>query len=161
MDGVTVRTATDADAAAIAAIYAPVVRDTHVSFEVDPPTAEEVAARMARAVLPWLVWDDEGVAGFAHAGPFRDRAAYRWTAESSVYVAPARRRRGIGTALAQALLDRLQEAGYRSVMGVVALPNPASEGLLETFGFRRVGVVEEAGFKLDRWWDVALWQRRL
>lgn len=101
------------------------------------------------------------MAGYGYAGPFRDRPAYRWTTEASVYVDPSSRGRGIGRRLGTALLDALEEAGYRSVVGVVALPNPASEALLTRLDFRRVGVLRSAGFKLDRWWDVALWQKEL
>jgi len=157
-----VRDATPDDASSICSIYAPIVRDTHVSFEIEPPTVEEIGRRMDSAPVPWLVWDSEGeVAGFASAGRFRERAAYRWTAETSVYVAPGTRRRGIGRGLCRAMLDRLRAAGYRSAVGVVALPNPASERLLETLCYRRVGTLAEAGFKLGRWWDVELWQHDL
>jgi L-amino acid N-acyltransferase YncA len=150
------------DAAAIRSIYAPIVRETHISFEIDPPSEAEIRRRLADAPVPWLVWESEGtVVGYASAGRFRERPAYRWTAEASIYVAPDARRRGIGRSLCRGILDRLRDAGYRSTVGVVALPNPASEGLLETLGFRPVGVLREAGFKLDRWWDVGLWQRDL
>jgi phosphinothricin acetyltransferase len=116
---------------------------------------------MKAAPVPWLVAEEEKVVGFASAGPFRARPAYRWTAEASIYVAKAARRRGVARGLGEAILERLRVAGYRSAIGVVALPNPASEGLMKALGFRPVGVIHDAGFKLDRWWDVALWQRGL
>lgn len=157
-----IRDADPEHASAIRSIYAPLVRDTHVSFETEPPSEMEVRRRMEVAPVPWLVWESDGkVAGFASAGRFRERAAYRWTAEASVYVAPAARRRGIGRGLCEAMMDRLRDAGFRSAVGVVALPNPASEQMLETLGFRCAGVLHEAGFKLERWWDVSLWQRSL
>lgn len=117
---------------------------------------------MESSPLPWLVHESEGrVDGFASAGPFRSRAAYRWTAETSLYVAEAARRRGVGHSLGEAILERLKSANYRSAVGIVALPNPASERLLTSLGYRQVGVLRDAGFKLDRWWDVALWQRHI
>jgi phosphinothricin acetyltransferase len=139
------------------------VRDTHISFEIDPPTLEEILRRMTSSPVPWLVGEGEGgtIVGFASAGPFRSREAYRWTAETSVYVAESVRRRGFGRGLGEAILEQLRSAKYRSAVGIIALPNPASEGLMEALGYRRVGVLRDAGFKLGRWWDVALWQRPL
>lgn len=116
---------------------------------------------MDSAPVPWIVADEGGVVGFASAGPFRSRAAYGRTAEASIYVAESVRLQGVGRALGEAILEKLRSAGYHSVVGVVALPNPASERLLEALGFRSVGTIREAGFKLDRWWDVQLWQRVL
>ena len=156
-----IRVAGAADAPAIQAIYAPIVRDTHISFEIEPPSVDEIRRRIETAPVSWLVRDEDPIVGFASAGPFRARPAYRWTAEASVYVAEGARRRGAGRELGAAILDTLRDAGYHSVMGVVALPNPASESLLQALGYERVGVIKEAGFKLDRWWDVALWQREL
>jgi len=138
------------------------VRDTHISFEIELPSEDEIRRRLEAAPVAWLVYELGGkVAGFASAGRFRERAAYRRTAEASIYVSPAARRRGVGRGLCEAILDRLRDAGYHSAVGVVALPNPASERMLETLGFRHVGVLREAGFKLGRWWDVGLWQRDL
>jgi phosphinothricin acetyltransferase len=157
-----IRPATPRDAPAIHAIYAPIVSSTHISFEVEPPSVEDLRRRMDAAPIPWLVRESsDGIAGFASAGPFRERAAYRWTAEMSVYVAERARLRGVGRALGGALLERLRRGGYRSAVGVVALPNLASEGLLRALGFHPVGLIREAGFKLDRWWDVQLWQHVL
>lgn len=155
-----IRAATAADSGAIHAVYAPIVRDTHISFEVEPPSEEEIRRRIVASPVPWLVREMEGeIVGFVSAGPFRARAAYRWTAETSIYVAEHARRRGVGRDLGEAILERLRSDRYRSAIGVVALPNPASEGLLNALGFRSVGIIRDAGFKLDRWWDVELWQR--
>jgi phosphinothricin acetyltransferase len=154
-----IRPAAPRDVPAIHAIYAPIVRETHISFETEPPPEEEIRRRMEAAPIPWLVRESAGeIVGFASAGPFRERAAYRWTAEMSIYVAERARLRGMGRELGGALLERLRVGGYRSATGVVALPNPASEGLLRALGFRPVGILREAGYKLDRWWDVQLWQ---
>lgn len=157
-----IRPATPGDVPAIRSIYAPLVVATHISFEVEPPSKQELRRRMDAAPIPWLVRESEdGIDGFASAGVFRDRAAYRWTAEMSVYVAERARLRGVGREVGEAMLDRLRAAGYRSVVGVVAMPNPASEGLLRGLGFRPAGILREAGYKLGRWWDVQLWQRAL
>lgn len=157
-----VRPARPDDAEAIAAIYAPLVHRSHVTFETEPPSAAELRRRIRDEppAYPWLVHDEAGaVTGYGCAAPFRPRAAYRWTVEASIYVEPSRRGRGIGAALGRALLEELAGRGYRSAVGVVALPNPASERLLQGLGFERVGILREAGFKLDGWWDVALWQK--
>lgn len=122
-----VRPAREDDAGAIAMIYAPIVRDSHATFETEPPPEEAIRERIREAGRnrPWLVWEERGrVAGYGYAGPFRDRPAYRWTMEASVYVDPASRGRGVGRRLGTALLAALEEAGYRSAVGVVALPNP-------------------------------------
>lgn len=158
----TIRPAREDDADAIVAIYAPLVRDSHVTFETEPPTEAEVRARIRDAAYPWRVLEDgDGVAAYGCGSVFRARPAYRRTVEASVYVDPARRGRGVGTALGGALLEVLAGAGFHSAVGVVALPNSASEALLRRLGFRRAGVLREAGFKLERWWDVAIWQRAL
>lgn len=157
-----IRIAGPTDAGAIHAIYAPIVRHTHISFELEPPSLEQMQERLASSPVPWLVREEAGgtIAGFASAGPFRSREAYRWTAETSVYVTESARRRGVGRGLGEALLEQLRSARYRSAVAIVALPNPASEGLMHALGYRQAGLLRDAGFKLDRWWDVALWQRR-
>lgn len=150
-----IREATSDDAAAIAAIYAPLVKDTIVSFEEEPPSAEEMAERIA-ASHAWLVAEEDGeVVGYAYAARFHPRAAYRWSAEVSIYLAPEARGRGIGKRLVADLLDRLGAMGFVNAFGGTALPNPASERLLEAFGFKQVALWEHAGFKFDAWHDVS------
>jgi phosphinothricin acetyltransferase len=157
-----VRSATPRDVPGIGAIYGPIVVASHISFEIDPPSEAELGRRMAEAPIPWLVGESGGeVVGFASAAPFRERAAYRWTAEMSIYVAETFRRQGLGRELGEALLARLRAGRFRSAVGIVALPNPSSEGLLQALGFRPAGILREAGYKLGRWWDVQLWQRAL
>jgi phosphinothricin acetyltransferase len=159
-----IRDATAADAAACAAIYAPYVTGTAISFEAEPPTAAEMAERIAQAQLrhAWLVLDDGGpVAGYAYGGPFMARAAYRWSCSVSVYLAPDRHRRGHGRALYAALLDRLSARGYRTALAGITLPNEPSERLHRALGFQPVGVYREVGWKHGAWRDVAWLQRPL
>ncbi|HUB05274.1 MAG TPA: arsinothricin resistance N-acetyltransferase ArsN1 family B [Solirubrobacteraceae bacterium] len=152
------------DAGAIAAIYAPFVTDTAVSFEDVPPSADEMASRIERLTVthPWLVAEDRGeILGYAYACPHRERAAYRWATEVTVYVDPRHHRRGAGRALYEALLAALADQGYRTALAVIGLPNDASVGLHEACGFQPVGVLRRIGFKFDRWWDVGWWQLEL
>src|SRR3954470_17222593 len=121
-----VRTATEADAAACAAIYAPYVTDTVISFETEPPTNAEIARRIA-AAHEWLLLEDQGrVVGYAYATTFHPRAAYRWACEVSVYLEPGRRRTGAGRALYEDLLARLTARGFRTAIAGMTLPNDAS-----------------------------------
>jgi phosphinothricin acetyltransferase len=154
----------DRDAAACAAIYAPYVRDSAVSFEEAVPSAEQLAARIARiaATHPWLVCERDGnVVGFAYGVPHRERAAYRWAADVSVYVDPAWQRRGIGRALYAALLSRLRAQRLHVACAGITLPNAASVGLHESLGFELVGIYRGIGWKAGAWRDVGWWQLRL
>lgn len=161
---VELRSALRADAAAMLAIYAPVVERTAISFELAPPGEAELAARVeaVQRSLPWLVCaEGEGVLGYAYAGPFRARPAYRWTVESTVYVHAGQRRRGVARALMTALLGLLELQGLRTVVAGIALPNEASAALHEALGFTHAGTFRSVGHKLGRWWDVGFWQRGL
>jgi phosphinothricin acetyltransferase len=159
-----VRLAHAGDAESIAAIYGPYVRDTAISFEVEPPTADEVRTRL-RTVLahaPSLVCERDGaVVGYAYAGRFHARAAYQWTVETTLYVGSADHRRGVGSALYAALLDALRTQGFRAAVGVIALPNPASVRFHERFAFRRVGVLPDVGWKHGEWRDIGWWRLEL
>lgn len=151
------RIATPADAADVAAVYAPVVRDTVISFEAEPPDAAEMARRI-RATLParpWLVAERGGVViGYAYAGPHRARAAYRWAVETSVYVAGEARGAGVGRALYARLLAVLRAQGFAVAVAGVTLPNEASLALHRSFGFEDVGVYRGIGYKAGAWQDV-------
>lgn len=163
-EALVVRAARAEDADAVAAIYAPVVRDTVISFESEPPSPDEMRARMLRHAdrLPWLVGEREGeVVGYAYAAPYRERDAYRWSVEVSVYVDSRRHRSGVGRKLYEELFARLRELGYRNTYAGITLPNPASVGLHESLGFRPVGVYEKVGYKNGGWHDVGWWQRAL
>ncbi len=160
----TIRMATSDDAAACAAIYAPSVTDTAISFEMEPPSADEMARRMSEymEVAPWLIYESDGkVLGYAYGSKFRPRAAYRWCVEASTYLTPEVQSRGIGTRLGRLLIELLRLQGFQSVYSVIALPNPASERLSEKLGMKRVGVLPKSGFKLGSWHDVAQWHMEL
>jgi L-amino acid N-acyltransferase YncA len=157
----TIRSAEESDAPGIAAIYASYVRDTAVSFEVEPPTAEIMRRRIATTLEthPWLVAEHGGESvGFACAGKHSERAGYRWTVDVTVYVSGARRHAGVGRALYAALLDVLRRQGFRSAFAEIVLPNPGSVRLHETAGFRPVGVHHDVGFKLGSWRDIGYWR---
>ena len=159
-----VRDATADDAAACAAVYAPYVTDTAISFEDVPPSAGEMARRIAAAQErhAWLVLEDDGVVvGYAYGGPFRARTAWQWSCEVSVYVEGGRRRTGGGRALYAALLERLADRGYRVAVAGMTQPNEASAGLHRAMGFEPVGVHRRIGWKFGRWHDVAFAQRAL
>jgi L-amino acid N-acyltransferase YncA len=163
--GLAVRlTEPERDAAAVAAIYRTAVEGSHISFEEQAPTQSEMAERM-RSVLartPWLVAEvDRDVIGYAYASPHRDRAAYRWSVDISVYVAERHRGEGIGRALYDALLAYLRRQGFVNVYAGIALPNPGSIALHESIGMRLIGTYERVGFKLGRWHDVAWYGLRL
>ncbi|GAB2484818.1 GNAT family N-acetyltransferase [Jatrophihabitans fulvus] len=159
-----IRDATVDDAAACAAVYAPYVRDTPITFELDAPDADEFARRITAAQRrwAWLVAERDGrVVGYAYGGSFKERAAYRFACEVSVYLDTGLRRTGLGRALYQALFPRLAERGYRTAVAGMTLPNPASEGLHRALGFEPVGTYRRIGWKHDQWHDVAWMQRDL
>jgi L-amino acid N-acyltransferase YncA len=160
---VNVRDATSADAAACAAIYAAYVHDTVITFETDPPSEAQMAARIAAAqqTHAWLVLEDRGVVGYAYGTAFKARAAYRFACEVSVYLEPGRRRTGSGRELYEALFERLAERGYRMAVAGMTLPNAASVGLHTALGFEPVGTYRRIGWKHNRWHDVAWMQRSL
>jgi phosphinothricin acetyltransferase len=155
-DAVHIRTAQASDAAACAAIYAPYVLGSAISFEEHPPSADEMAARIAASHM-WLVAESgDAIAGFAYGGRHMQRAAYRWAAEVSVYVDAAHQRRGIGRSLYAALIPALKNAGFCTLCAGVTQPNAASNALHESFGFAPIGTYTRIGFKHGRWHDV-LW----
>jgi phosphinothricin acetyltransferase len=162
--GPRIRLATEDDAADCLAIYAPLVLTTAISFELEPPSLEEMRRRIRSTLegTPWLVAEDGGrVWGYAYAGPFRARPAYQWTTEATVYVHPQHRGKRVGRALYTSLLALLRSAGYRNVVGGITLPNPSSVALHETLGFRPMGAIKAAGFKHGGWHDVGFWQTEL
>jgi L-amino acid N-acyltransferase YncA len=158
---VTIRACTNADAAAITEIYNRYVRETVVTFEETPVAVEEMARRIADvgACFPWLAWDDGGtVVGWAYATAWKARSAYRFSVETTVYVAGSHHGRGIGAALYDALIAELRARKFHSAVGGIALPNPASIALHEKLGFRKIAHFTEVGRKFGRWVDVGYWQ---
>jgi phosphinothricin acetyltransferase len=155
------RLATVRDAADIAAIYAPYVRDTIVSFETEPPDAAEIATRVERIgrQYPWVVACSGGrVVGYAYACENRSRLAYRWSVDTAVYVDPSVQGRGVGRALYAELFKVLRAQGYVNAFAGIALPNAASVRLHEAMGFSLIGVYRNVGYKLGAWRDVGWWQ---
>ncbi len=151
------RLATAADGAAVAAIYAPYVRDTAISFELRPPDAETMAGRIAATLerTPWVVAEVDGVVrGYAYAGRFRDRPAYDWTAESTVYVDRDRQGAGLGRATMRSVIAILRLQGFHVVVAGVTPPNPRSVALHRSLGFEPVGRFDGVGWKAGRWHGV-------
>jgi phosphinothricin acetyltransferase len=161
----TLRLVNEGDAEAILSIYAPFCRNTAVSFETEPPTVEQMRMRIARTVkaLPWLVCerDDGAILGYAYASRHRERAAYCWAVDVSVYVREGLRRRGLGRALYTALFEVLRLQGYYTALAATTVPNSGSIGLHQAMGFQPVGICRNIGFKCGAWRDVAWWQLAL
>jgi L-amino acid N-acyltransferase YncA len=159
-----IRLATADDADAVQGIYAPIVRDTAISFEVDPPSVAEMRQRILDTLVqwPWLVCERDGeVVGYAYAGKHRVRAAYQWSVDVSVYIHERARRRGVGRALYSALLRMLVPQGFYNAYAGITLPNASSVGLHEGCGFEPLGVYRGVGYKLGAWHDVGWWQLSL
>lgn len=157
-----IRAVTPADAAAISTIYSHYVLHTTISFEEEPVDANAMAQRIGASKLPWLVYEEHGeVLGYAYASPWRVRPAYRYAVESSVYLAPGATGRRLGQQLYRRLFEALRQLGLHTVIGGIALPNPASVALHESMGFHPVAHFEEVGWKQQRWVDVGYWQLKL
>ena len=160
-----VRASTTEDATALAEIYGHHVLNGFGTFEEVPPSVQDMAARRQAIVergLPYLVAEAAGrVLGFAYAGPFRPRAAYRYTVEDSVYIAPDALGRGVGKALMEALIARARALGKHVMIAAIDAGNPASLALHKTLGFREVGLLPQVGMKFGRWLDLAFLQLTL
>ena len=160
-----IRTATTDDAPAIAAIYAPIVRETAISFELEPPTVDEMGTRIATTLqrFPWLVSLDASgrVSGYVYASKHRERAAYQWSVDVTAYVRSDARGQGIGKQLYKSLLEELKTLGYAQAFAGIALPNAASVALHESMGFEPLGIYRKVGYKLNAWHDVGWWQRSI
>jgi phosphinothricin acetyltransferase len=159
-----IRRATAGDAAAIAAIYNPYIRDTVITFEEEAVSEAEMADRIAEKLErhEWLVGESGGrIVGYAYYGSFRSRAAYARTVEATVYLERAAIGRGFGRALYGELIARARSGGFSEMIGGIALPNAASVALHERCGFVRVGLFPRVGYKLGRFVDVGFWQRSL
>ncbi|TAL89468.1 MAG: N-acetyltransferase family protein [Rhodanobacter sp.] len=159
-----IRTAHDDDAAAIHAIYAPSVSGGVATFETVLPGVDVMRERIRSRLqhYPWLVWKEAGeVLAYAYAGRFRERAAYDWIAETSIYVRADAYRRGIARRLYGVLLEVLRLQGITQAVGVITLPGTVSVAMHEALGFSAAGVWQKCGYKLGQWWDVGVWQKEL
>jgi phosphinothricin acetyltransferase len=159
-----IRIARDEDAAVIHAIYAPSVTSGVATFETELPGVAAMRERIRVRLqhYPWLVWEEEGdVLAYAYAGRFRERAAYDWIAETSIYVRDDAHRRGIARRLYGALLGAMRLQGMTQAVGVITLPGTASVAMHEAMGFSAAGVWRQCGYKLGQWWDVGVWQKEL
>ncbi|WP_049970961.1 arsinothricin resistance N-acetyltransferase ArsN1 family B [Haladaptatus cibarius] len=160
----TIRRAEVDDAPQITSIYAPIVRDTIISFETTPPNEKEMASRIRNTLpnYPWLVCEHEGdICGYAYATNHRTREAYQWSVDVSVYVHDSYRRSGIGRGLYESLFALLRKQGFYNAYAGIALPNPASVSLHESLGFEQVGTYEAVGYKHGAWHDVGWWHLQL
>ncbi|MBN9076428.1 MAG: GNAT family N-acetyltransferase [Rhizobiales bacterium 65-79] len=161
----TIRAARETDLDRITEIYADAVRHGTASYELEPPTREEMGARFAALAgkgFPYIVAEDGdgGILGYAYAGPFRPRPAYRFVVEDSIYVAPEAKGRGLGLQLLQALVGEVKRLGFRQIIAVIGdgTPESASVRLHEKMGFRHSGRLEGTGYKRGRWLDTAFMQ---
>lgn len=158
-----IRAATANDAAAVASIYAPYVRDTVISFEEAPPSVAEMRERITATLCayPFLLFEEKGdVVAYAYASRHAERAAYRWSCDVAIYAAAHAHRRGIGRALYGELLATLARQGIHAAYAGITLPNEKSVGLHEAMGFQHVGNYREVGFKGGAWRDVG-WRQRV
>lgn len=156
-----IRSSIPDDAGQIAAIYNHYVANTIATFEEDPVSVAQMRDRIesGSARYPWLVATrGQATVGYAYAGQWKSRSAYRNSVETTVYVAPTALRQGVGSELYSALLGELRHRRFHCALGLIALPNPASVALHENLGFSRVAELEEVGWKMGRWVDVGIWQ---
>ena len=161
---IAIRVARPSDAAAIATIYMPYVTDTVISFEMAPPDKAEMANRLAKTLarFPWLVAESDGeVVGYAYAEQLRDRPAYRFTCENSIYVRADRVGQGLGKALLRELCERCESLGFRQMIAVIGGGEPSSIALHQSCGFEVVGRLSSVGWKKGRWLDTVYMQRAL
>jgi len=165
MDPLIIRNVQENDIPAIVEIYNPYITRTAVSFEEEPVTVTEIRRRIEEVqtyALPWLCAEIDGsLAGYAYATRWRERSAYRFTAESTIYLGDGFLGRGIGVKLFSVLLEQVRAAGMHQVMAVITLPNPASVGLHEKLGYVKVAHFSQVGYKFEHWLDVGYWQLAL
>jgi L-amino acid N-acyltransferase YncA len=164
LENKSIRLATKDDCASILEIYAPYITNTVITFEYQIPTIDEFRERMIKvqSSYPWLVCEVDGrVAGYAYASRFREREAYSWSVDFSVYIKPEHQGKNIGKALYTALFELLKLQGYYNAYAGVAVPNTKSEGLHESFGFKEIGVYRNVGYKFGKWHDVKWYSLKL
>jgi L-amino acid N-acyltransferase YncA len=160
-----IRTARPTDAEGITAIYAPIVAQTPISFELDPPSVDEMRQRIVNTLktLPWLVAVDtqDQVIGYVYASKWRERLAYQWSVEVTAYVHENARGQGLASQLYRRLFEVLVDLGYVQAFGGITLPNVPSVKLHESMGFVHIGTFKNVGHKMGQWRDVGYWQKSL
>jgi phosphinothricin acetyltransferase len=162
---VTVRPATEFDAARIAAVYEPYVLNSPATFELDPPGGDDMRRRIIETMVhyPWLIAEsnDGSIVGYTYASQHHVRMAYQWSVDVSIYIDERYHRRGVGTVLYKPLLEILSFQGYCTAYAGITLPNEGSVKLHESVGFKKVGVFQDTGYKLGAWRDVGWWDLQL
>lgn len=156
-----IRPVQPSDAEQICTIYNEYVKNSRSTFEENPVTVDVMVSRIQKITknYPWLVYEQQGnVIGYTCATQWKERAAYRHTVETGIYIDSNRLGKGVGSSLKGAMLDKLKEQSFHCVISGIALPNPASVALCEKFGFKKVAHFKEVGFKLNEWVDVGYWQ---
>ena len=156
-----IRLATKQDAAQIQDIYGPYVENTPISFETTVPSVEEMGARIESVLdaYAWLVFvENERILGYAYASKHHERLAFKWAVDVSIYISQDQRAKGIGKKLYAALLSVLELQGYYNAYAAICLPNEASVGIHEFFGFKKIGHFKNAGYKLGCWHDLGWWE---
>ena len=159
-----IRHATPEDALSILTIYEPYIINTSITFETVSVPVEEFKGRMGKIQkkFPWLVYEEDGVIiGYAYASEYRERAAFLWDCECSVYVAEAAHRKGIATKLYLELLEQLKQQGYYNAYAFITYPHESSIMLHKKFGFREIGVFYKTGYKMGKWWDLMVMEKAL
>lgn len=161
---ITIRPATVLDAEAILSVYAPFIKSTTVTFEIEVPSSEEFKDRVGKLieVFPYIVAESDGqIVAYAYAHAYRERAAYRFDSELSVYVSPKFQRNGVGKRLYDILIEALREMNYHTAYAVIALPNEPSQIFHNKYGFTLEGYSRNTGYKFDRWLDTATYSLQL
>ena len=161
MEAITIRLARTSDAQGMLDIYSPFVSDTSITFETEIPSVDEFEQRISKYLdyCPWLVAEADGkIAGYAYANRYRERIAYQWSVECSVYIHPDFMRIGLASRLYTDLFDILRKQGFRNVYAVINLPNDRSVALHERLGFRYFATYEQVGYKLGQWKNVGWWR---
>lgn len=159
-----IRSCTPQDIPSICTIYNHYIEHTVITFEEVPVTTVQMQERVATIMqtYPWLVCEVDGeILGYAYASKWKDRSAYKYTAEVTIYLHHEKTRSGAGSALYAELIDQLAQRGMHRLLACIALPNSASERLHEKFGFRKAADFPEVGFKFNRWIDIGYWQKSL
>lgn len=160
----TIRMATLSDAPAVYAIYEPYILNTAITFEYKPVPIEEFQQRMKKVLehFPWLVYEQNGkILGYAYCARFKERAAFDWDCECSVYIDEKEHRKGIATLLYERLIGLVQKQGYFTIYALITNSHESSIAFHQRFGFTKVGVYEKTGYKFEQWWDLLVMEKRL